>query len=107
MANSKGPHNHAVPTDEKRAGGATTHEMGKAGPPPKGTWIAYARSLQNRLQAPDLEVQTKDQPPLGKAARKALVHKYAGQVVWPAVRGKKTMPATKAGSCRGYGSARA
>ena len=56
-------------------------------PPPKGTWVAYARSLQNRLQVPDLVVQAKDQPPLGKAARKAAVHRYADHVVWPAVRG--------------------
>ena len=57
-------------------------------PPPKGTWVAYARSLQNRLQVPDLEVQAKDQPPLSRAARRAVVHRYADQVVWPAVRGR-------------------
>ena len=35
-----------------------------------------------------MEVQIKDQPPLGKAARKAIVHRYARQMVWPAVHGK-------------------
>ena len=29
-------------------------------PPPKGTWIAYARSLQDKLGIPDIDIQRED-----------------------------------------------
>ena len=58
-------------------------------PPPKGTWIAYAKSLQDRHQIPNLEVQAKRQPPLGQRARRSIIRKYAKQTVSPAISAKE------------------
>ena len=65
-------------------------------PPPKGTWIAYARRLQHRPKILDIDTLQQGGNAPSKAERQKLLEQYAQQIVQPAVQGKGSTPQTPA-----------